>query len=100
MKKFIITGAALAVLAVPSAAMADQETYQGYPTNESKAAQDWQNGTNEFKGSLVGEWTSRISHNGQYVQDQIGQMSEHGRSGVVQWVHSMDGKGQSTNDNK
>jgi hypothetical protein len=41
----------------------------------------------------MGDWTSRITHNGQYVQDQIGLMSEHGRSGVVQWVNSFEGKG-------
>jgi hypothetical protein len=92
MKKLIVTGMTVAMLAVPTAAMADTTPFQGYEANNSQAAQDWMTGSDEFKGSLVGEWTSRITHNGQYVQDQIGLMSEHGRSGVVQWVKAQDPK--------
>jgi hypothetical protein len=96
-RKTITAGLAVAVLAVPTAAMADQAEYQGYPVNDSPAAQDWLAGDSsgqadgQFKGSLVGELTSRITHNGQYVQDQMG---EHGRSDVVQTVHALDGKGR------
>jgi hypothetical protein len=93
MKRSIIVAAiAATTLIAPAAAMADTTPFEGYESNESKAAQDWRNGTDEFKGSLVGEWTSRITHNGQFVQDQIGLMSEHGRSGVVQWVKAQDPK--------
>jgi hypothetical protein len=97
MKKFILTGMAVAMLAVPASSMAAQTEFQGYPTNNSPAAKDWQAGDSsgradgQFNGSLVGELTARITHNGQYVQDQKG---EHGRSDVVQSVHTLEGKGR------
>src|SRR6185295_11623146 len=43
-RKFILVGASLAALVVPSAAMAAGSTYQGYPINNSPAAHDWQAG--------------------------------------------------------
>jgi hypothetical protein len=87
MRKFIITGVAVAMLAVPSAAMADPvDPADGYIWNESALATD--------QGNTVAEYTSQITHNGRWVKSQIGLMSEHGRSGVVQWVHDMDGIGR------
>src|SRR5262245_23180642 len=99
MRKFMITAASLVALAAPSAAMAAHTVTDGpYTVNDSAlSGQDWLAGDSggladgQFKGSLVGEFTSRIIQNGQFVQDQIG---EHGRSDVVQVVQALDGKGR------
>ena len=44
------------------------------------------------QGNLVGEYTSQITHNGRWVQDQIADKG--GRSAVVQGVLAQDGLGR------
>ncbi len=44
------------------------------------------------EGNLVGEYTSRITHNGPWVQEQIAEKG--GRSVVVQSVLAQDGLGR------
>ena len=85
MRRLIITAASLAALAVPTAAMATPvDTADGYIWNESALAQK--------QGNLVGEYTSQITHNGRWVQDQIADKG--GRSAVVQSVLAQDGLGR------
>ena len=86
MKKYFIVTGALVALAVPSVAAAapvDPAT-DGYQWNESALAHE--------QGNLVGEYTSQITHNGRWVQDQIAEKG--GRSAVVQGVLALDGLGR------
>jgi hypothetical protein len=77
MRKLIISGMAVAMLAVPAIASADQPGATGVYTNNvhSLANQDmmangldtttWlSNGEGPFKGSATGEYASRVIHNG------------------------------------
>ncbi len=85
MKKYFIVTGALAALVVPSAAMAAPvDPADGYIWNESALSQE--------QGNLVGEYTSQITHNGRWVQDQIADKG--GRSAVVQSVLVLDGLGR------
>jgi hypothetical protein len=93
MRKFIITAASLAALAIPSAAMADQPTGYGFNAN-APAGQDYLatgdvSGLTdgEFKGSLMGEYNSRATHVG-IVLGGTGSRSE-----GVQAVHGLEGIG-------
>jgi hypothetical protein len=82
MRKLIIIAASFAALAVPTAAMAAPVDPAGpYVWNENAASQ----------GNLVGLYTSQITHNGPWVQLQMG---DHGRSDVVQSVLAQDGLGR------
>jgi hypothetical protein len=82
MRKLFITAAALVALAAPTAAMADPiNPADGWVWNENAASQ----------GNLVGKYTSQITHNGPFVQLQMG---EHGRSDIVQGVLAQDGQGR------
>jgi hypothetical protein len=85
MRKFVITAVSLMALAAPSAAMAGNphDTDGGYIWNADALATE--------QGNTVGEWTSQITHNGWWVQDQKG---DKGRSEVVQSVHAIDGVGR------
>jgi hypothetical protein len=56
----------------------------GYIWNQSALEQK--------QGNLVGEYTSQITHNGRWVQDQIADKG--GRSAVVQGVLAQDGLGR------
>jgi hypothetical protein len=90
MRKLILIAGAVAALAVPAVASADPvSTADGYQWNEPALATE--------QGSLVGEYTSQITHNGPWVQEQIGTMGGPGRSGVVQWVQAQDGHGRINN---
>jgi hypothetical protein len=81
MRKLIIIAASFAALIVPTAAMAAPiNPADGWLWNENAASQ----------GNLVGKYTSQITHNGPFVQLQMG---EHGRSDVVQGVLAQDGQG-------
>jgi hypothetical protein len=83
MKKYILISGALVALALPSAAIAAPvDPADGYIWNESALEQ----------GNLVGEYTSQITHNGRWVQDQIADKG--GRSAVVQSVLAQDGLGR------
>jgi hypothetical protein len=85
MRKLITAGMAVAMLAIPTAAMAAPvDTADGYIWNESAKA--------TTQGNLVGEYTSQITHNGRWVQDQIADKG--GRSAVVQSVLAQDGLGR------
>jgi hypothetical protein len=85
MKKIIVAGMAVAMLAVPTAAMANPHTgTSDYQWNDSALATE--------QGNLVGEYTSQITHNGWWVQDQIAEKG--GRSAVVQGVLAQDGLGR------
>ena len=85
MKKYFIVTGALVALAVPSvAAAAPVDPADGYIWNESALAHE--------QGNLVGEYTSQITHNGRWVQDQIADKG--GRSAVVQSVLALDGLGR------
>jgi hypothetical protein len=85
MKKYILISGALVALALPSAAMAAPvDPADGYIWNESALEHE--------QGSLVGEYTSQITHNGRWVQDQIADKG--GRSAVVQSVLAQDGLGR------
>jgi hypothetical protein len=57
------------------------DTADGYVWNTSAQA--------TTQGNLVGEYTSQITHNGRWVQDQIAEKG--GRSAVVQSVLAQDG---------
>jgi len=82
MRKLFITAASLVALAVPTAAMAAPiNPADGWIWNDNAASQ----------GNLVGQYTSQITHNGPFVQQQMG---EHGRSDVVQGVLAQDGQGR------
>ena len=82
-KYFIVTGA-LVALAVPSIAAAAPVAGRRYIWNAPAQAQE--------QGNLVGEYTSQITHNGRWVQDQIADKG--GRSAVVQSVLAQDGLGR------
>jgi hypothetical protein len=85
MKKYILISGALVALALPSAAIAAPvDPADGYIWNESALEQE--------QGNLVGEYTSQITHNGRWVQDQIADKG--GRSAVVQSVLAQDGLGR------
>jgi hypothetical protein len=82
MRKLIIVAASLAALAVPTAAMAAPiNPADGYVWNDNAKSE----------GNLVGQYTSRVTHNGPWVQLQMG---DQGRSDVVQGVLAQDGLGR------
>lgn len=85
MRKLIILAISVMALAVPTVAMATPvDTADGYIWNAPAQAQE--------QGNLVGEYTSQITHNGRWVQDQIADKG--GRSAIVQGVLAQDGLGR------
>jgi hypothetical protein len=98
-RKTITAGLAVAMLAVPTAAMADAPTPGTFTVNESAPAyQDLLNlgdanvlVDGEFKGSLMGEYNSRVKQQGWYISDQARALG--GRGDAVQAVHVVEGIG-------
>ena len=86
MRKFITAGMAVAMLAIPTAAMAA-------PVDHGRRLHlERERPRRMTQGNLVGEYTSQITHNGRWVQDQIADKG--GRSAVVQSVLAQDGLGR------
>jgi hypothetical protein len=68
------------------------DTADGWVWNKNSAAYpDTFEGSKTFNGSTVRRGTSQITHNGPFVQEQMG---EHGRSDVVRSVQLQDGHGR------
>jgi len=82
MRKLVILTASVAALALPTVALATPiDPADGWVWNANAASQ----------GNLVGQYTSQITHNGPFVQQQKG---DKGRSEVVQSVLAQDGLGR------
>ena len=98
MKKFFITAGALVALALPPAGMASSTPDGDWLVNgSSPAGQDFLAGdlsglgAGQFTGGLMGEYNSRITHNGSAIKEQA--HSEIGRAAQVQAVHLLEGIG-------
>ena len=75
MKKFILTGMAVAMLAIPAAASADSTMT---PNPNSPAGQDTLTGSKEFQGSAMGFYNSRVTGNGSYISAQAHELGGRG----------------------
>ena len=80
MRKLIITGMAVAMLAIPAVALADQPSMAN--NENSPAGQDTLNHSDEFNGGLMGFYNSRVVHNGSYISAQAHELG--GRGAAVQ----------------
>jgi hypothetical protein len=79
MRKFIIAGMAVAMLALPAASMAAQPMSVN---PNAPAGQDTLTGSDEFNGGLMGFYNSRVIHNGSYISAQAHELG--GRGPAVQ----------------
>jgi hypothetical protein len=86
--KLIVVGSAIAALAVPSVAMADQSPYTYKGPDPAGPV-----GVTQSQGSAVGVASSQGTHNGTVVSQQAQQGN---RSANVQYYLGSDGLGNGT----
>jgi hypothetical protein len=74
--KYLAVAGALATLALPAVAFADQPT-----------ALVWKDNTSYDQTNNVGKWSSQLTHNGVLIRD------EDNRRGIIQEIHADQGRG-------
>ena len=85
MKKFILAGMAVAMLAVPAVASADSTMVPNENSKAGKAnlaGQTTPDTAVDFNGSAMGYYNSRVTGNGSYISAQAHELG--GRGAAVQ----------------
>ena len=99
MRKLVILGASVAALALPTVAMAAPASPGNQLNPNSPAGADLiatgdlsALSEGQFKGSLMGEYMSRVTHSGYQASTQA-HSDVQSRSAAVQAVHLLEGTG-------